>query len=118
MSREYCDHLIDILSPWGKVTAKSMFGGYGLYYKNLIFGIVDEDVPYFKVDDENRGDYEDAGMPAFSYEAKGGKRAVMSYWQVPLDVLEDSEMLAEWAEKAHKVTLRAEAKKAKKAPKK
>ena len=30
MSRDYCDYLIDQLAAWGTVTARRMFGGYGI----------------------------------------------------------------------------------------
>lgn len=102
MNNEYCDYLIDLLAPWAIVTAKGMFGGYGLYRHGQIFGIVIDDTLYFKVGDLNRADYEAAGSEPFTYEAKG-KRVAMSYWQVPAEVLEDSETLCSWAEKAYAV---------------
>lgn len=111
MSREYCDHLIDLLSPWSAVTAKAMFGGYGMYRQGQIFGIVVEDTLYFKVDDSNRADYEAAGAEPFTYEAKG-KRVAMSYWQVPVDTLDDPDILTAWAEKAYQVALSSKSKKA------
>lgn len=117
MSRQYCDYLIDALSSWGKVSAKSMFGGFGLYYREKIFAIVVDDVLYFKVGDSNRRDYESAGSEQFSYEAAGGKKAVMSYWQVPADALEDQETLAEWAENAYQVAMQTAQKPKKKSKK-
>lgn len=114
MSREFCDHLIDQLSPWATVTVKSMFGGFGVYRSGQIFGIVDEDTLFFKVDDTNRPDFEAAGSEPFTYEAKGGKKQSLAYWLVPSDVMDDPELLAEWAEKAYQVGLRAAKSKPKK----
>lgn len=113
MSREYCDHLIDLLDPFGVVTAKAMFGGYGLYRQGQIFGIVVEDAPYFKVNDANRAEYESAGSEPFTYEAKG-KRVTMSYWQVPLDILDDADVLCVWAEKAYRAARQSKTKKRRK----
>ena len=114
MSREFCEHIIDQLSPWAAITAKSMFGGFGVYRAGQIFAIIIEDTLYFKVDDTNRPDYESAGSEPFTYEAKGGKKHSLSYWQIPSEVMDDPEALAQWAEKAYQVGLRAAKNKPKK----
>ncbi|WP_407311919.1 TfoX/Sxy family protein [Desulfosporosinus sp. SB140] len=49
----------------GFVTVKKMFGGAGIYYDCLIFGILADDILYFKVDDSNKSDYVMAGMQQF-----------------------------------------------------
>lgn len=105
MSREYSHYIIDLLSPWAHVTAKAMFGGFGLYRGGQIFAIIIDDTLYFKVGDSNRADYEAAGSEPFTYEAKGRKKASMSYWRVPEEILEDAESLGVWAEKAFRVAL-------------
>lgn len=105
MSRDYADYIIDLLSSWARVTAKAMFGGFGLYRQGQIFAIIVDDTLYFKVGDANRPDYEAAGSEPFTYEAKGKRKIAMSYWRVPEDVLEDAESLGAWAEKAYRVAL-------------
>jgi DNA transformation protein len=75
-----------------------MFGGLGLYYDDCFFGIVINDVAYFKVGDNNRRDYEQAGMRPF--KPYRDRPTTMRYFQVPLPVLEDAEELVEWARKA------------------
>ena len=102
MSRDYCDYVIDLLSPWAEVSAKAMFGGFGIYRQGQIFGIILDDMLYFKTDETNRLDYESAGTLPCTYESKG-KQIVLSYWQVPDEVLEDEEMLKVWAEKAYQL---------------
>lgn len=109
MSREYCDFLIDALTPWAPVRARAMFGGFGLYKADLMFGLVADEVLYLKVDDTNRADYEAAGTGPFTYSSNGKTRS-MSYWQVPAEVLEDEEIFAQWAEKAFAVALQAKRK--------
>jgi len=113
MSKQYCEYLVDLLVPLGEVSTKSMFGGHGIYTHGKIFAIVIEDILYFKTDAQNRPDYEAAGSEPFSYETKKGNRAVMSYWQVPADIIDDSEMLLAWAEKSYQVAIRSEGKKRK-----
>ncbi len=51
MSSDFCDYVIDLLSSWAKVSAKAMFGGYGMYRQGQIFAIVVDDTLYFKVGD-------------------------------------------------------------------
>jgi DNA transformation protein and related proteins len=78
------------------VRARSMFGGVGIYAGDLFFGLMDDDVLYFKVGDSNRGLYETRGMGAFRPAGEGGE--VMQYYEVPVDVLEDVEVLGSWVE--------------------
>lgn len=104
MGHSYCDYIVDLLSSWGSVRAQRMFGGYGIYHHDIIFGIIAEDMFYLKVDAANRPDYEAANSEPFTYDAKG-KRVSMSYWQVPAEVLEDQEKLCEWARKAYDVAM-------------
>ncbi len=83
------------------VIAKSMFGGCGLYCREDFFGIIAADVLYLKVDDTNRKDYERAGMKPFRpYPDRTG---TMSYYAVPLAVLESKPDLERWARAAVKV---------------
>ena len=107
VSTEYRDYVMELLAPLGPVSSRAMFGGLGLYYSDTMFALVADEVLYFKVDDANRGDFEQAGAGPFEYQAKGGKRAVMAYYQVPAEVLEDTEDILVWARKAVDVALRA-----------
>ena len=89
------------------VTAKSMFGGYGLYAGADFFGIIASDVLYLKVDDTNLGAYERAGMKPFRpYPDRAG---TMKYYAVPLDVLESQPELEKWARDAVRVAKRTSA---------
>ena len=98
VSESYKRFVLDQFEELGDVTPRSMFGGVGLYHRDVFFGIVAGDVLYLKVDDATRGDYERAGMGPFKpYPDRGG---TMQYYAVPLDVLESARDLAEWARKA------------------
>ena len=103
VTREYRDWVIEQLRYVGPVTARSMFGGVGLYCDGLFFALIDDDTLYFKVDDSNRPDFEAAGMEPF--RPYGDERA-MQYYELPADVLEDPDRLREWAEKALAVARR------------
>lgn len=95
----YVEYVLDALFSLGQIRARKMFGGYGIYKDNVCFALILYDVLYFKVQDADKSLYEAHGSVPFSYE-KNGKRIAMSYWQVPADILEDSDQLAEWVEKA------------------
>ena len=108
--REYVAHIVDLLQFIGPVESKSMFGGFGVFLEGLMFGLVADNELYLKVDDENRPDYEELGLQAFSY-GKSGKEFKMSYYQVPEEAMEDGELLSSWASKAYGAAMRGAAKK-------
>src|SRR5690242_17797897 len=91
VSEQYLDYVVDQLGCIGEVASKRMFGGVGLYYDGLFFGLIAEDVLFFKVDDHNRPDYESAGAKPFQPYGEGSYS--MSYFEVPVDVLEDIDRL-------------------------
>ena len=95
VSEEYLDYVVDQLGCIGPVAAKRMFGGVGLYSEGLFFGLIAGDVLYFKVDDENRRDYTAARSRPF--QPYGDESYSMSYYEVPVDVLEDVDRLRQWA---------------------
>ena len=73
VSESYKRFVLDQFEELGDVTPRSMFGGVGLYHRDVFFGIVAGDVLYLKVDDATRGDYERAGMGPFKpYPDRGG----------------------------------------------
>lgn len=90
----------DLLANESGIAARAMFGGYGLYKKGQIFGMIVDDVLYFKVGENNRADYQEAGSKPFTYQAKKGKRVAMSYWEVPAEVLENPTQLKRWVSKS------------------
>ncbi len=80
------------------IRARSMFGGVGIYAGDVFFALIDDDTVYLKVDDSTRPDFEAIGMGPFLPFGENGE--VMQYYQLPVEVLEDSETLRSWAEKA------------------
>jgi len=88
-----------------EVRARSMFGGVGIYSGQLFFALIDDDTLYFKVDESNRGDFEERSLAPFSPYGPEGE--VMHYYTVPPELLEDAEELRRWAEKSIEVARRA-----------
>ena len=100
ISDEFVDYVIDQLRAWGEVSARKMFGGAGLYCDGAIFGLIADDVAYLKVDDSNREDFVKARSLHFNPYPDKVKTTVMSYYEIPADVLEDPDRLAAWAERS------------------
>lgn len=108
----YIAYIVDQLEHLGMVTVKKMFGGAGLYHDGIIFGVMADDILYFKVDNSNRADYEKVGMNPFKpFE---DKPMIMPYYEVPPEVIENKENLASWALKALAVSRCSPSKKRKK----
>lgn len=80
------------------VRAKNMFGGAGIYSRDVFFALIAGDELYVKVDDSNRPDFEARGMGPFRPYGSGGE--VMQYYLLPADLLEDSDELRTWVDKA------------------
>jgi DNA transformation protein and related proteins len=87
------------------IRARNMFGGVGIYSGDFFFALIDDDTLYFKVDESNRPDFEGRGMDPFQPYGEDGE--TMGYYRVPEDLLEDPELLGQWAEKAISVARRA-----------
>jgi TfoX/Sxy family transcriptional regulator of competence genes len=99
VSDAFKSFVLSQLEEVGEIASRSMFGGVGLYHRDVFFGIMASDTLYLKVGDSNRADYERAGMKAFTpYPGRGS--GPMTYGSVPLAVLESAPDLAEWARKA------------------
>ena len=62
-----------------------------------MFGLVASDILYLRTGDGNRADFERSGMSAFTYRHSNNKElATMPCSQVPADILDDPDALAEW----------------------
>ncbi len=96
----YRSFVIEQLEQISPIIAKNMFGGVGLYAEGFFFAFIANDQLYFKVDDSNRADFEAAAMEPF--RPYGDARA-MRYYEVPIAVLEDVDVLQGWAAKAIEV---------------
>lgn len=98
VSDEFADFVIGQLSAWGDVSVRRMFGGAGLYCEGTMFGLIADDVAYLKADDSNHDDFLQAGSSAF--QPYPDKKATMSYYEIPADVLENRDELAIWAQRS------------------
>ena len=91
------DRITTDLAGLGDITTRSLFGGHGLYWHDVIFGIVFDHRLYLKVDDQSRDDFVARGMGPFR---PNERQTLKSYYEVPPDVLEDDGDLITWAKEA------------------
>jgi len=104
VSEEYLAYVLEQLSGIGRLSSRRMFGGAGIYCGESFFALVFGDQLYFKVDDTNRAEFEERGMERFRPYANKPKLS-MTYYAVPVEVLEDSEQLREWGRRAVRAAL-------------
>lgn len=106
MKHQYRDYILDLLQPYGPISARSLFGGFGIYYNELIIGIIIDNQLYFKVDAHLKSDFEALNSVPFTYESKdGSKKVSMPYMTVPDSILENRDELPLWIQKSYQVGL-------------
>ena len=91
------DFILDQLADLHGVTARAMFGGYGLYRRTVFFGIIHKGRLYFRVTTVTAPRYRDYGMKPFRPNVK---QTLKSFYEVPVDVIEDADALTQWATEA------------------
>lgn len=89
----------------GTISARSMFGGYGVYRDGVMFGLVADGALYFKVTDSGDVEqYRAMGSGPFVYH-KQGKPQELSYYYIPEEVQENTALFRALAERAFECAL-------------
>jgi TfoX/Sxy family transcriptional regulator of competence genes len=99
-NNEFLDFILERLEPINGITWGRMFGGFVVRRHHLPIRLIFGDELYFKVNDRNLGDCKLLNSEPFSYQ-KTGKTINISNWRVPVEVLEDTDILIDWALKAY-----------------
>ncbi len=89
----------DLFAEFGPVATKRFFGGEGLYARSKMFGMVFDDVVYFKTDEETRKAFVAEKCAPFTFE-KGGKTVVTTWFALPDRLYDEPGELARWARAA------------------
>lgn len=105
---EFVDQLHDVFERFGRITARRMFGGWGLYHEGRMFGLVTGDRLYLKTDASTRPAFEARKLAPFEY-MRQGKLAQTSYCEAPPEVFDDRDEAAVWARRAWEAVLRTPA---------
>ena len=98
--------LHDLFEPFGPISIRRMFGGFGIYRDGLMFALVADGVLHMKADAETEPALMAAGSGPFAYEGRG-RPVRTSYWRLPEEALDDPDALLRWARLAFEASLRA-----------
>jgi len=99
---EYVVH--DLFAYASDVSARAMFGGYGVYRSGVMFALVGDGELYFKISEEQKQIYKGLGSTPFMY-LKEGKAYEMSYWKIGEETQENNELFRELAEQSYELAL-------------
>jgi DNA transformation protein len=105
---QYLAYVLEQLAGLPALRSNRMFGGVGLYSDGLFFALIDDDTLYFKTGDSNIEAYAARRMPRFM-PFPDRPEAVVGYHQVPADIIEDAELLVDWARRSVALALKARA---------
>jgi len=96
-SSEYAEFLHEQLALLGHITMRRMFGKTSVFCDGAMFGMVSDNVLYFRVDDDNRGAFAEARkFPPLNY-SKGGKLIDLAFWRVPDRLFDEPDEFLGWA---------------------
>jgi DNA transformation protein len=105
---ESIDYLHEVFHSFGPISARRMFGGWGIYHDGLMFGLYAQGRLYLKTDEHNLAQFEAAGSVPFTYMQRD-KVVKLSYWSAPEVLLDDREEARFWGRTAFEAALRAQA---------
>lgn len=102
---------LELLAPAGRMTARRMFGGTGLYADGVMIALEADGTLYLKVDDASRASFDAAGGTAFAFESKTRGTVTTHYLTPPDEALDSAEAMRPWALLALQAAQRAVARK-------
>jgi len=103
---EFVEYLAEVFESFGEIRSRRMFGGYGIYHDELMFGLVAGDVLYLKADGRSAPSFIERGLTAFEY-VKQGRPTQLSYYQAPEEIFDDPDEARVWATRAFEAALRS-----------
>ena len=74
LSAGFSDYAVELISSLGRVQTKRMFGAAGLFRDGVMFGVLINDVAYFRVDDALAADLREQGSEPWVYPRQGMAR--------------------------------------------
>ena len=102
----FVDSLLDLLTPLGEVSARRMFGGYGIHKDGVMFGLVADDRYYIRTDDENKEAFIAQGCEPFVFGERNGKALVSRYYEPPEMAFTNAQRMKPWAMMGIEASLR------------
>lgn len=103
---EFVAYLSEVFETLGPIGSRPMFGGHGIYYDDLMIGLVADHQLYLKADSESIPEFTALALPPFEYN-KAGKAMTMSYYLAPETIFDDRNEALRWGKLAHAAALRS-----------
>lgn len=97
MRDSFLEFVLEQMEAAGRLEARFMFGGHGLYCDGVFFAILAGGRLYFKTDESSRSAYRERGAGPF--QPRSGQ-VLKNYYEVPIEILEDRDALLAWARQA------------------
>ena len=108
LSPGFSDYVVELLSGLGRVEARRMFGGAGLFRDGVMFGVLINDVVYLRVDEPLQADLKARGSEPWVYTRNGEARE-MGYWRMPETAADDPDEAVEVARRSHAAAVKRKA---------
>ncbi len=105
-SKDFIAHVLEMIEPAGRPSARAMFGGHGVYVDAMIVAIAIDDVLYLKTDAQTRPAFLAEGLSSFQY-VKQGEAHDTGYYRPPDEALESPDAMREWLRLALGAALRS-----------
>lgn len=115
LSAEYAAFVEELFAAAFPVRIKRMFGGAGIFWDELMIGLVSDERIYLKADDTTKADFEAEGAKPFVFTQKSGDIVAMSYLELPERLYDEPDELRAWALKARDVAVRSKSAKSRSA---
>jgi DNA transformation protein len=114
LSSDFIDYAVELISGFGSVEVKRMFGGASLSRGGVGFAILDDDTFFLKADPALAAEMKKQGARPWSYSIKkDGSVRDIGYWSLPASAADDPDEAAALARRSHAISVNAAAEKAK-----
>jgi DNA transformation protein and related proteins len=104
-NNQYLDYVKELLVDIKNITYRPMFGGWGIYKNNIIIGIIAFNTIYLKINQNLKTKYLELGSQPFSYEKNNKIVQLTSYYELPIAIQEDNQMLQIWIDEVYQYAI-------------
>lgn len=110
LSPGFTDYALELLAGVGRVEARRMFGGAGVFRDGVMFALLDDDVIYVRVDDPLQADLQAQGSVPWVYSMKAdGVVRDMGYWRLPETAADDPDEATAIAKRSYAAAIKRKA---------
>ena len=99
---EFLQYALDLFSPLGRLTSKTLFGGNAILKNNITFAMVFDGSIYLKTNKNTVKKYLDLNSKPLSYK-KNNKTIKLRYYEIPVEILDEEDQLIQWAIEATEI---------------